>query len=40
MIRLGGGAREHCEKLRIAEMHISISHCRSHAVAYATAVGD
>ena len=39
-IRLGGGAREHCERLRIGEMLISISHCRSHAVAYAMAIGD
>jgi len=39
-IRLGGGAREHCERLRIADMLISISHCRSHAVAYAMAVGN
>ena len=37
IIRLGGGAREHCERLRIGEMLISISHCRTHAVAYATA---
>jgi holo-[acyl-carrier protein] synthase len=40
LVRLGGGAREHCERLRINEMLISISHCRSHAVAFATAVGD
>ncbi|HTN77417.1 MAG TPA: holo-ACP synthase [Pirellulaceae bacterium] len=40
LIRLGGGAREECEKLRIAEMHISISHCRSHATAYALAVSE
>jgi holo-[acyl-carrier protein] synthase len=40
LIRIGGIAREHCERLRISEMHISISHCRSHAVAYAMAVGD
>lgn len=38
-IALSGGAREMCEKLGIAEMHISISHCRTHAVAYAMAVG-
>lgn len=40
LIRIGGIAREHCERLRIANMLISISHCRSHAVAYAMAVGD
>jgi phosphopantetheinyl transferase (holo-ACP synthase) len=28
-----------CEKLGIAEMLISISHCRTHATAYAVAVG-
>jgi len=38
-VRLGGGAREICEKLGIADMLISISHCRSHAIAFATAVG-
>jgi holo-[acyl-carrier protein] synthase len=36
---LGGAARELCEKLGIAEVHISISHCRTHATAYAVAVG-
>jgi holo-[acyl-carrier protein] synthase len=40
LIRLGGGAREHCEKLRISNVLISISHCRSHATAYAIAVTD
>ncbi len=39
-IRLGGGAREQCERLRISEVLISISHCRSHATAYAVAVGE
>ena len=38
-IALSGGAREMCEKLGIAEMLISISHCRTHATAYALAVG-
>lgn len=38
-VALGGGAREMCEKLGIAEMHISISHCRTHAMAYALAEG-
>ncbi len=37
-IALGGGARDICERTGIAEMHISISHCRSHATAYALAV--
>jgi holo-[acyl-carrier protein] synthase len=38
-ILLGGGAREVCERLEIVEMLISISHCRSHATAYALALG-
>ncbi|ADB18197.1 holo-acyl-carrier-protein synthase [Pirellula staleyi DSM 6068] len=38
-IALSGGAREICEKMGITEMMISISHCRSHATAYALAVG-
>jgi len=38
-IALGGGAREVCETLGLADMLISISHCRSHATAYAIAVG-
>ena len=38
-IALAGGARRVCEELGIAEMHISISHCRSHATAYALAAG-
>ena len=38
-IALGGGAREACERLGIAEMLISISHCRTHATAFAIAVG-
>jgi len=37
-IALGGGARDTCEKMGIHEMFISISHCRSHATAYAIAV--
>lgn len=38
-IALGGVAREVCENLGVAEMLISISHCRSHATAYALALG-
>jgi holo-[acyl-carrier protein] synthase len=38
-IALSGGAREMCEKLGIGEMLISISHCRTHATAYALALG-
>ena len=40
LIRLSGGAREACERRGIAEMLISISHCRSHATAYALALGE
>jgi holo-[acyl-carrier protein] synthase len=37
---LRGGAREVCNELGIAEVLISISHCRSHATAYAVAVSQ
>jgi holo-[acyl-carrier protein] synthase len=36
---LRGGARDACESRGIADILISISHCRSHAVAYAVAIG-
>jgi holo-[acyl-carrier protein] synthase len=39
-IRLQGGARDVFERSGIKTMHISISHCRSHAVAYAIAEGE
>ena len=38
-IALAGGAREACEKRGIAEMQISISHCRNYATAFAIALG-
>ena len=38
-IILGGAASELAGKLGIAEMLISISHCRTHATAFAVAVG-
>ncbi len=38
-IALCGGAREVFEQSGIHKMHISISHCRSHATAYAIAEG-
>ena len=38
-IVLRGGAREAADALGIAEVLISISHCRTFATAYATAVG-
>ncbi len=37
-IARAGGAREICEKLGVGEMQISISHCRSHATAFAIAI--
>lgn len=38
-IRLSGGALEASQKRGIDTVMISISHCRSHATAYAVAVG-
>ncbi|MCH2114289.1 MAG: holo-ACP synthase [Pirellulales bacterium] len=38
-ITLRGGAREVFEELGIRQIHISISHCRSHATATAIAEG-
>ncbi len=38
-IRLAGGAREACERQGITQVLVSISHCRSHATAYALAMG-
>jgi len=38
-IALCSGAREVFEETGIRKMHISISHCRSHATAYAIAEG-
>jgi holo-[acyl-carrier protein] synthase len=39
VVALRGGARDVVEQLGIAQMLISISHCRSHATAYALAQG-
>ncbi len=39
-IALAGGARDVCEKENISEIQVSISHCRSHATAYALALCD
>lgn len=38
-VALRGGARDIVEERGITEMLISISHCRSHATAYALAMG-
>lgn len=40
VVGLRGGARDLVEQLGIREMLVSISHCRSHAMAYALAMGD
>jgi holo-[acyl-carrier protein] synthase len=39
-IELDGGALDVSQRLGISRMLISISHCRSHATAYALAVGE
>ncbi len=39
-ILLGGAAREICERRGVRDILISISHCRSHATAYALAIGS
>ena len=38
-LKLSGGARERAEAMRIADIHVSISHCRAYATAYAVAIG-
>lgn len=38
-IALSGGARERAQSIGLEQMLISISHCRSHATAYALAIG-
>lgn len=39
-VALRGGAKEVLERSGISRLHLSISHCRSHATAYAIAEGD
>jgi holo-[acyl-carrier protein] synthase len=39
VVSLRGGAQDVVEELGIREMLVSISHCRSHAMAYALALG-
>ena len=39
-VTLHGEARTLCKKMGIEEVLISISHCNSHATAFATAVGN
>ncbi|TWT95867.1 Holo-[acyl-carrier-protein] synthase [Botrimarina colliarenosi] len=38
-VRLYGGARDVLERSGIERIHLTISHCRSHATAYAVAEG-
>jgi len=40
IIRLSGGALESSKRRGIEQVQISISHCRTHAVAYALALGN
>lgn len=40
LVRLRGGARDMFELTGAARIHLSISHCRSHATAYAIAESD
>ena len=40
VVSLRGGARDVTQRLGIKRMLISLSHCRSHATAYALAVGE
>jgi holo-[acyl-carrier protein] synthase len=39
-VKLRGGARDAMQQARIGRMHVTISHCRSFAVAYVVAEGD
>ncbi len=39
-VALYGGARDYMEQNGIAQILITISHCRSHATAYAIALND
>jgi len=39
-VKLRGGARDVMQAAHIAHMHITISHCRSFAVAYVVAEGE
>jgi len=39
VVAVRGGVKEVVERLGIAEIHVSISHCRTHATATAIAVG-
>lgn len=38
-VAVRGGAKDVTQRLQIADIHLSISHCRTYAIAYAIAVG-
>jgi holo-[acyl-carrier protein] synthase len=40
IVVLRGGARDVVDKMGVAQILVSISHCRSHATAYAVAIGS
>lgn len=40
VVAMRGGARDIVEKMGITQLLVSISHCRSHATAYAIALGN
>ena len=39
VVAVGGGVRDLVERLRVSQLLVSIAHCRTHATAYAIAVG-
>ena len=40
VVHVHGGAREACAKMGVTQVLVSISHCHTHATAYAIALGD
>ena len=39
-VHLCGAAKDHAQQVRVSDVRLSIAHCRSHATAYAIAVGE
>jgi len=39
-VRISGGSADRCREKGIRQILVSISHCRTHAVAFATALGE
>ncbi len=39
-VHLGGAAKDHAQRVRVADVRLSIAHCRCHATAYAIALGE